>query len=82
MHAQGGSLALAVMNVHLPWPKDPEHRYPEALHQLVAACLAPDPAQRPAARELALRAQKLMRQSPPLPDPQLYVRLPPYPPEV
>ena len=43
----GGSIALAVMNGRVGWPRDPPRRYPEALHQLVLKCLETNPAVRP-----------------------------------
>lgn len=56
----GASLALAVMSCAVPWPRvAPQDRYPDELHELVAACLAVDPAARPSAADVVQRLTAL-----------------------
>jgi hypothetical protein len=63
----GSSLALAVLNCAVPWPKTPDWSYPSQLHDLVLQCLAQDPAARPTAAQLCHTAQELAAAG--LPDP-------------
>lgn len=63
----GSSLALAVMNCAVPWPRSPDWAYPDPLHQLVRDCLAHDPAARPTAAQLCERVAALVQAG--LPDP-------------
>ncbi|GBF99323.1 serine threonine kinase [Raphidocelis subcapitata] len=69
---RGASLPLAVMSCRIPWPQPPAPRYPPELHELVNACLATDPAARPAAGELLARARALRRRALPEPGPGLH----------
>ncbi|WIA39603.1 hypothetical protein OEZ86_005687 [Tetradesmus obliquus] len=57
---QGASLALAVMNCRIPWPKPPAPRYPQELHSLVGLCLAAEARQRPTVQQLLERVQELL----------------------
>ncbi|KAF6249724.1 kinase-like domain-containing protein [Scenedesmus sp. NREL 46B-D3] len=57
---QGASLALAVMNCRIPWPKPPALRYPQELHSLVGLCLTAEHGQRPTVTQLLERVQELM----------------------
>ncbi len=63
----GSSLALAVLNSTLPWPRSQEWAYPAALHQIVADCLVQDPKARPTAAQLHYHVQGLRQAG--LPDP-------------
>ncbi|KXZ45753.1 hypothetical protein GPECTOR_51g739 [Gonium pectorale] len=66
MNAGGGSLALAVLNCAIGWPRPPAPAYPQQLHDLVTAAMAAEPAARPSAEQLAATVDALMQQ--PLPD--------------
>ncbi|WIA19338.1 hypothetical protein OEZ85_003970 [Tetradesmus obliquus] len=57
---QGASLALAVMNCLIPWPKPPAPGYPQELHSLVGLCLAAEARQRPTVLQLLERVQELL----------------------
>lgn len=65
----GGSVALAVINGAIPWPKDPACAYPEQLVQVVKACLAHDPGARPTAGQVAAAIEALAAAARPLPGP-------------
>eukprot|EP00878_Enallax_costatus_P032081 GHUV01035180.1.p1 GENE.GHUV01035180.1~~GHUV01035180.1.p1 ORF type:complete len:208 (+),score=48.70 GHUV01035180.1:639-1262(+) len=65
---QGASLALAVMNCRIPWPRGTAVRYPEELHSLVKLCLQVDPARRPTVPQLLERIHVAMAE--PLVDPK------------
>ncbi|GAX78607.1 hypothetical protein CEUSTIGMA_g6046.t1 [Chlamydomonas eustigma] len=58
----GGSIALAVMNCSIPWPKveDTHKRYSQSLHTLVTECLVVDPNNRPDAATLINKARDIM----------------------
>ncbi|GLC35160.1 hypothetical protein PLESTM_000286100 [Pleodorina starrii] len=72
MNASGGSLALAVLNCAIGWPRPPSPAYPPELHQLVTAALVSEPAARPSAAQLAQMAEALTQRGLPDPDPQPY----------
>lgn len=55
----GGSLALAVMNGKVIWPKAPRLRYPEDLHALVLKCLDINPATRPHVHAVVSQLQNI-----------------------
>ncbi|GIL95865.1 hypothetical protein Vretimale_1804 [Volvox reticuliferus] len=60
MNAAGGSLALAVLNCAIGWPRPPSPTYPPELHQLVQSAMAPEPSARPSAAQLAEMAAALV----------------------
>eukprot|EP00877_Chromochloris_zofingiensis_P009930 jgi/Chrzof1/5190/Cz15g15140.t1 len=64
---QGASLPLAVLNCRIPWPKDPDQRYPAQLHSLIQQCLTVDPAARPNVAAVLKQVQHLQQQG--LPNP-------------
>ncbi|KAG2453967.1 hypothetical protein HYH02_001013 [Chlamydomonas schloesseri] len=68
MNAAGGSLALAVLNCAIGWPRPPAPAYPPELHDLVRAAMAPEPSERPTADQLVQMAEALAHRTPPLPD--------------
>ncbi|KAG2426074.1 hypothetical protein HXX76_013262 [Chlamydomonas incerta] len=70
MNAAGGSLALAVLNCAIGWPRPPAAAYAPELHALVAAAMAPEPGERPSADQLVQMAEALAYRSPPLPEPR------------
>lgn len=59
----GGSIALAVSNGRIQWPKPPIRHYPEEIHGLVVACLDTNPQTRPLTSELVTRVRNLLAES-------------------
>ncbi|EFJ44111.1 hypothetical protein VOLCADRAFT_118882 [Volvox carteri f. nagariensis] len=59
MNTAGGSLALAVINCAIGWPRGPAPAYLPELHQLVLTAMAPEPSARPSAAQLAEMAAAL-----------------------
>lgn len=60
MTESGGSLALAVANGRIQWPKPPIRHYPMELHALVVACLDTNPQTRPLTSELVIRVRTVL----------------------
>ncbi|KAK9815571.1 hypothetical protein WJX72_006053 [[Myrmecia] bisecta] len=64
LNEAGGSLALAVINGNVTWPKNDS--YPEQLRKLVLFCLNTNPSERPHVASVMHKAQSLLRQLEPL----------------
>lgn len=56
----GGSIALAIANGRIQWPKPPMRHYPEEIHSLVVACLDTNPQTRPLTSELVIRIKSIL----------------------
>mmetsp|Transcript_42260 Transcript_42260/g.100253 ORF Transcript_42260/g.100253 Transcript_42260/m.100253 type:complete len:178 (-) Transcript_42260:688-1221(-) len=55
----GGSLALAVMNGKIAWPKSPQRAFPEELNSVVLMCLETNPAVRPHVHAVITELQRI-----------------------
>ena len=60
MSESGGSLALAVANGRIQWPKPPIRHYPPEIHALVVSCLDTNPQTRPLTSELVIRVRNIL----------------------
>ncbi|KAG2495802.1 hypothetical protein HYH03_006044 [Edaphochlamys debaryana] len=67
MNESGGSLALAVLNCAIGWPRPGSPAYPPELHQLVTQAMQAEPCDRPTADQLVGMAEALLERH--LPDP-------------
>ncbi|GMH43610.1 hypothetical protein BSKO_11532 [Bryopsis sp. KO-2023] len=61
LNEAGGSLALAVMNGRVTWPKPPTEHYPEELHSLVVYCLDTNLETRPGLQDLIDRVKDALK---------------------
>eukprot|EP00803_Ostreobium_quekettii_P007595 evm.model.scf_2946.2 EVM.evm.TU.scf_2946.2 scf_2946:6198-11456(+) len=61
LNEAGGSLALAVVNGRVHWPKPPFLQYPEEIHSIVVACLDTSPQTRPGVSQVLERVNRVLK---------------------
>lgn len=61
LNEAGGSLALAVMNGKVTWPKTSVAHYPQELHSLVVYCLDTNMKTRPRLKDLVEQVKDIMK---------------------
>lgn len=61
LNEAGGSLALAVMNGRVTWPKSSVVHYPQELHSLVVYCLDTNMESRPCLNDLVERVKDVLK---------------------
>lgn len=60
LNEAGGSIALAVINGRVSWPKPPAFLYPTELHSLVVSCLDTDIETRPTLEDLSKKIHAII----------------------